>query len=76
MTLGHELRAIDAMNDSESWAHGSKCYKQLKTMIDMNNLASCELKALDTLNNSGLWMIWMILGLELKDLDALNNSGL
>ena len=25
------------MNDSMSWAHGSKCYEQVKVMDDMND---------------------------------------
>ena len=25
------------MNDSFSWAHGSKCYEQLRVMDDMND---------------------------------------
>ena len=30
-----------------------------------------ELKALDAMNNSGLWMIWTILSRELMALDAM-----
>ena len=29
---------MDDMNDSGSWAHGSKYYEQLKTVVDMNDL--------------------------------------
>ena len=42
MTLDHELKALDAMNNS------SLCLK-LKTL-------GHELRALDAMNNSGLWM--------------------
>ena len=32
------------------------------------------LKALDAMNNLGLWMIWAILGRKLKVMDVINNS--
>ena len=35
-----------------------------------------ELKALNAMNNSGLWMIWTTLGCELKALEAMNTSEL
>ena len=38
--------------------------------------SSCELKALNAMNNLGLWMIWTILGHELKAIDVVYNSGL
>ena len=28
---------MDYMTDSRSWAKGSKCYEQLRVMVDMNN---------------------------------------
>ena len=31
-----------------------------------------ELKALDAMNNFGMWLTWMTLGSELKDLDVMN----
>ena len=34
-----------------------------------------ELKALDAMNNAGLWMTWMTLGYKLKALNDVNNSG-
>ena len=37
---------------------------------------SLELKAIDVMNNSGLWMTGVTLGRELKAMDAMNNSGL
>ena len=35
-----------------------------------------ELKALDVMNNLGLWMAWLTLDRELKVLDVMNNLGL
>ena len=35
-----------------------------------------ELRALDVMNNSGLWIIEITLGHELRALDAMNNSRL
>ena len=35
-----------------------------------------ELRSLDVMNNSMLWVIYTILGHELKDLDVLNKLGL
>ena len=46
MTLGHELKVLDAinnsgvvddMNDSESWAQASRFYEQLKAVVDMKD---------------------------------------
>ena len=33
----------------------------------------CELKVVDAMNNSGLWMTCSTLGHELRALDAMNN---
>ena len=63
----------DDMNDTGSWAQGSKCYAQLRVVVDMNYLGSPKLKALDVMDSSGLWMIWTILGREHNDLDAMND---
>ncbi|RVW71898.1 hypothetical protein CK203_058392 [Vitis vinifera] len=81
MTLSPDLRVVHAMNNlalvvvymkkSESSAQGSAHYEQLKDVDDMN-----ESRALDAMNNSGLWLISMILGRELKDLVAMNSAGL
>ena len=35
-----------------------------------------ELRALDAMNNSGLWITWATMGRELRALDAMNNVGL
>ena len=56
----------------KSWNQSSRFYKELKVMDDMNDSGSHELKPLDTMNYSGLWMIWMILRDELKPLDDMN----
>ena len=49
MTLGHELkvlnainnsRVVDDMKDSGSWAQASKLYEQLKVMVDMKETES------------------------------------
>ena len=61
------------MNDFRSWAHGSKCYEQLRVM---DNLESYELRPLNAMNNKGLRMIWMIIGCEPMFQNAMNNLGL
>ena len=43
-------------------------------MDDMNDLGSCELKALDLMNYWEMWMMWMILHPELNHLDVMNRS--
>ena len=53
------------MNDSESWAQGFRCYEQLKVVVDIKYsglwmtwaTSSCEVKALDSMNSLGLWII-------------------
>ena len=35
-----QLRAMDDMNNSKSWAKGSKYYEQLKAMYDKNDTRS------------------------------------
>ena len=63
MTPGHELRARDAINNSglcltfNSWSQGSRCYEQLIVVNDMNDLVSCDLRPLDAMNRSELWML-------------------
>ena len=37
--------------------------------------SGCELRALDAMNNSGLWLTLTTSGHKLKALDAMNNSG-
>ena len=40
----------------------------------MNDSGLCELRPLDVVNSSTLWMMSMILGLEPKVLNIMNNS--
>ena len=61
---------VDDMSYFESWAQGFGCYEQLRVMNDMNNSGSLELRPLDALNNSGLWMTWATQGHELRILWA------
>ena len=71
--LHEQLKAMDDMNYPRSWA---QCYELLKVVDDMNNSGSRELRPLNAMNNSGLWIIWMILGFEDKTLNVMNNIGL
>ena len=71
-----QLRVVDDMNDSRSWAQCTKCYESLKVVDDMNDLTSREIKPLDAIDSSGLWMLWIILSHELMTLDAMNSLGL
>ena len=45
LTIGRELRALDAMNNLRLWMTRAT--------------PGGEFKALDDINNSKLWMIWM-----------------
>ena len=64
------------MNDSRSSIKGSKCYEQLRVVVDMNNSmlstqgSRCyeQLRVVDDMNNLGSH--------ELRSLDALNSSRL
>ena len=40
----------------------------------MNDSGSHEIKPLDSMDNSGLWMTWMTLGHKIKALNVLNNT--
>ena len=51
-------------------------YDQLRVVDDMNESGSKELRPLDAMTSSGLWMILMILGCEPIALNAMNISGL
>ena len=82
MTLGHQLKALDAMNnlrlgvkinDSGSRAQAFRDYEQLKPMVDMKH-SSHELRDLDVMHSLGLWL--MTLGHELKVLDDISKFGL
>ena len=58
------------MKDSGSRAQGFKYYEKLLITL------SRELKALDALNNSRLWMTWVTPGHEPMALDAMKSSEL
>ena len=45
----------DDMNDIRSSAKGSRYYQQLKAMVDINDYGSW-VRALNAMNNLGLWM--------------------
>ena len=73
------------MNDFRLWPQHSKCYDQLKVVDDMNDSTSHELKPLEGMNKSGVWIIWTILGSETMTLKCyeqhrpivdMNDSGL
>ena len=64
MILHHELKVINDMNDSKSWSHEFRWYEQLKVVDDMNDSGFLELRPLEGMNNSRVWMIWTILGYE------------
>ena len=51
-------------------------YDQLRVVDDMNESGSKELRPLDAMTSSRLWMILMILGCEPIALNAMNISGL
>ena len=74
------LRVVDDMNDCTSWHQASRCYEWLRAMDDINNFRSWapgyELKALNAMNYSRLWLTRMTLGHELRALNAMNNSRL
>ena len=63
------------VKDFESCAQGSRCYEQLRVIDNMNHSRSCDLRALNAMNNSRLRMTLMILGCELMTLNAMNNIG-
>ena len=62
-------------NESGLWAQGSRCYEQLKVIDDMNDLGS-ELKALNAMKSSRLWMTWATPGCELNNVDVMDGLGL
>ena len=68
-----QLKVVADLNNSRLWAQGSRCYEQLKVVDGMNNLGCCELKPQDSMNNSWLRMILMILGSEPMTLISIND---
>ena len=63
------------MNDSMLLAQGSRCYKQLRVMDDMNDLGSLELRSIDVLYISRLRMIRTIFGCEPMTLNVMKTRG-
>ena len=59
-----------------SYAQGSRFYDQLRVVDDMNDLRSSDLRPLDAMTISRLWMNGMILGHEPIALNAINISRL
>ena len=61
---------------TRSIALGSGCYEQLRIVEDMDALGCHGLRPLVAMKNSGMWMIWTILGHEPKALNVMNSLGL
>ena len=55
---------MDDMSYYGLLAKGFECDDQLKVVDDMNDSGSHELKPLDGMNKSRVWMIWTILSRE------------
>ena len=51
-----KLWVVVDINDSRSCAQGSWCYEQLSVVDDMSQFMYEQLKALDAMNSSGLWL--------------------
>ena len=47
---------------------------ELRTLVDMNVLGSCEQSPFEVMNCSSLWLTWMTPSRELRVLDAMNSS--
>ena len=69
-----QLKAMDDMCHSGSWAQGYGCFERLSIVNDMNYLISRELRPLDTMSNLGLCMILMIMCHHLRVVDDMNDS--
>ena len=67
---------MDELCYSRLVAQGCECYEQLRVVDDMNDLGSRELRPLDAMNNSELWIIWTIPYREPKALNVMNTLGL
>ena len=63
-----KLKAVVDMNDFRSWPQHSRFYAQLKAMDYMNDLGFHELRPLDGMDNSRVWLIWTIHGCETMSL--------
>ena len=68
-----QLKAMVVLNDYGSWVESSRCYAQLNIVDNLNDSGSRELKPLDTMNNLGLRIIWMIPCDKLGVVDDIND---
>ena len=50
---------MDGISYSKSLAQGAGCLKEHKVMNDMKDFGSCELRPLDVVNRSVVWMRYM-----------------
>ena len=62
---------VDDMNDSRSWALGSRCYEYLRVMDPINDFESWPQGSI-RYEQLKLQMTWMTLGHSLRILDAMN----
>ena len=75
MTLGHELRDLNSMNNSGSCEPRPLDAMNLGLrMIRM--ILGCEPISLNVMNDLGLWMTGTTLSCELRTLNAMNSSWL
>ena len=72
MLLSALFKHLDDINNSRSCGQGYRCYEHIRVIDDMNDFGH-ELKKINAMNNSDLWMTWTILGHELRALDATNS---
>ena len=70
-----QLKAMNDINYSGSWAEGYGCYEKVSIMHHMNDSRSHEVKPIDAMYNSKLWMIWIYLLHGLKVVDDMNEFG-
>ena len=68
-----QLKDLDDMSYSKSGAQGSGCYEQPRVVNDMKDSRSLDLRPLDAMNDSRIWLTWMTMGHEHKALDALKH---
>ncbi|KAL6329703.1 hypothetical protein AAG906_027279 [Vitis piasezkii] len=66
MILGHELKALDVMNNLGF----STCYEQLRVVDEMNDLSSYELKTINVMNKLRLCYV------QLRVVDDMNGFGI
>ena len=64
---------LKVMDDFVSWAQDPRCYEHLIIVDDINDAGSRDLRPLDSMNNLGLRIIWMILGCEPMALNVMKS---